>query len=52
MTGPLNVLLLTHNSGTAFWRVRLPFEMLQDANMIRLTWISPDAIPGRDRFWV
>lgn len=46
------ILLLTHNSGTAFWRVRNPLMMLQDANMIDLVWLPPEAIPFRDRFWI
>lgn len=37
----MNVLLVSHNSGTGFWRVRVPLNMLMDAALIDLTWISP-----------
>ena len=46
------VLLITNNSGTAFWRVRNPLEFLRDGKYCDLTWLEPDRIPTRDRFWI
>lgn len=46
------VLLIANNTGTAFWRVRNPLEFLRDGHYCDLTWIEPDRIPTRDRFWL
>ena len=46
------VLLIANNSGTAFWRVRNPLEFLRDGHYCDLTWIEPDRVPTRDRFWL
>lgn len=45
------VLLTTHNSGTAFWRVRNPLFQMMDMGIIDLTWITIEDVPTRDRFW-
>ena len=51
MNRKLRVLLTTHNTGTAFWRVRMPLFQLMDMGIIDLTWIPPEDVPTRDRFW-
>lgn len=48
----LRVLLVSNNSGTAFWRVKNPLEFLRDGNYCDLTWVEPDRIPTRDRYWL
>lgn len=45
------VLLTTHNTGTAFWRVRMPLFQMMDMGIIDLTWLATEDVPTRDRFW-
>lgn len=45
------VLLTTHNTGTAFWRVRNPLFQMMDMGAIDLTWLATEDVPMRDRFW-
>lgn len=45
------VLLTTHNTGTAFWRVRTPLFQMMDMGIIDLTWLATEDVPTRDRFW-
>ena len=45
------VLLITHNTGTAFWRVRNPLFQMMDLGIIDLTWLATEDVPTRDRFW-
>lgn len=44
----MNILLLAQNTGTAWWRVRNPLELLRDSKIANLTWLSPDQVPTRD----
>lgn len=46
------VLLISANSGTAFWRVRNPLEYLRDMNICDMCWIPFETIPRRDRYWM
>lgn len=45
------VLLATHNTGTAFWRVRNPLFQMMDMGAIDLTWLETENVPTRDRYW-
>lgn len=46
------VLLICEESGTAFWRVQNPLELLRDYGQCDLTWLSATNLPLRDIEWV
>lgn len=47
------VLLLTaHRSGTSFWRVNNPFDLLRDRGVIDYCEMSIEQVPMRDRYWL
>ena len=44
-----NVLLISRNSGTAFWRVVQPLRYIKAHGFANVTWLEPDLVPTRDR---
>jgi hypothetical protein len=54
MTNPNipRVLLISENSGTAFWRVKNPLELMRDLGVCELAWLGTMQVPMRDRYWI
>lgn len=46
------MLLISRNSGTAWWRVTQPLTFLRDLKICDLEWLSPEDVPTRDRLFL